>query len=229
MSEASFQAHLQELKERLKHSFIILTVLTAFSFYFSSDILQWIQEDLSVTLHALKAYEALFTQLLIAVLFGFFLSLPVILYQALKFVKPGLTDREYSLLRNYLPFSVLLFIGGAVFAYQFIVKSALNFFRSTVSGTGVQAVWGLQNTIGFALKLSAYTGVMFQLPIVSLILAKAGVINSGMMREYRAHFSVAVLLLSAVATPPDIISQVLLTVPVILLYHLSIFLVGRIE
>lgn len=229
MEQASFESHLAELRSRLKHSFIVLIVLTAFSFYFSADILAWMQSDLSVSLHALAAYEALYTRILIALLFGFFLSLPALLYQGLKFLKPGLRSEEYSLLRNYLPFGVLLFVLGAVFSYNFIVKSSLSFFVSTTSGTGVEAVWGLQNTIGFALKLSAFTGVMFQLPIVSLILSKAGVISSKVMREKRTYFFVGVLLASAVATPPDIISQVILTSPVLLLYQFSIYLVSRTE
>lgn len=229
MSEASFETHLSELKSRLTHSGIVLVVLTAASFFLSSRLLNLIQNDLSVSLHALAAYEALYTQILISVIFGFFLALPAILYQALKFVKPGLKDDEYRLLRNYLPFSVLLFVGGAVFAYEFIVKSSLAFFASTTTGTGVDAVWGLQNTVGFALKLSAFTGITFQLPIASVVLAKAGVLESKDMRKYRAYFFVFILLISAVATPPDVVSQVLLTLPVMALYQLSIYLVSRVE
>lgn len=229
MTEASIEYHLNELRNRLKHSLIVLVVLTAFSFYFSSNVLSWMQNDLSISLHALAAYEALYTQILIALIFGFFLSLPAILYQFLKFLKPGLKSDEYSILRNYLPFGIILFTGGAVFAYEFIVKTSLNFFVSTTSGTGVEAVWGLQNTIGFALKLSAFTGLMFQLPIVSLVLSKAGLITAQSMREKRAYFFIVVLLASAVATPPDIVSQIILTSPVLVLYQLSIYLVARTE
>lgn len=229
MSKESFESHLGELRDRLKHSLVVLIILTAFGFYFSTDILSWFQGDLMVSLHALAAYEVLYTRLLIAFLFGFFLSLPILLFHCLKFAQPGLREDEYRLIRNYLPFSLLLFSAGPLFAYEYIVKTSLQFFISTTGGADVEAVWGLQNTIGFALKLSAFTGVFFQLPIVSLVLSKAGVIDSEIMRSYRPHFFVMVLLCSAVATPPDIVSQLLLTAPVILLYQLSIFLVGRTE
>jgi sec-independent protein translocase protein TatC len=229
MEEASFQSHVNELRNRLKHSIIVLVVLTCLSFYFASDVVSWIQKDLNVSLHALTAYEALYTQILIALIFGFFFALPAILYQLLKFVKPGLEHKEYVLLRNYLPFAIMLFLVGAVFSYNFIVKASLAFFSSTTSGAGVEAVWGLQNTIGFALKLSAFSGVMFQLPIASLVLSKAGVINPKLMREKRGYFFILVLLASAVATPPDIVSQIILTAPVILLYQFSIYLVDRTE
>ena len=159
----------------------------------------------------------------------FLLSLPIVLYHCLKFVKPGLKTDEYLLMRNYLPFSILLFFAGAVFSYEYIVKKSLQFFVATTGGASVEAVWGLQNTIGFALKLSAFTGIFFQLPIVSLVLSKAGVIDVNLMKNYRAHFLVTVLICSAIATPPDIVSQILLTAPVILLYQFSIYLVDSIS
>lgn len=229
MSEKSLEHHVNELRNRLKHSFIVLIGFTGIGFYYSKEILEWLQADLMLQLNALKAYEVMYTRLTIALLFGFFLALPVLIYHALKFTKPGLKTGEYRVLRNYLPFSILLFIGGAAFSYEFIVKSSLSFFRSMTSGSDVAAVWGLQSTLGFALKLSAFSGLMFQLPIVAMVLSKAGLIDTLTMKTYRAYFFVSVLLLAAVATPPDIITQVLLTAPVMGLYQLSIFLVGLTE
>lgn len=219
--------HLYELRNRLKHSSIVLIILSATGLYFSSDMLSWIQADLGFNLHALTAYEAFMTQITLGLLFGFFLSLPVLIYQMLKFAEPGLKPHEYRIVRNYLPFSILLFAAGAAFSYEFIVKKSLDFFMATTTSSGVQSVWSIKRTVGFALKLSAVTGVMFQLPIAALVLGKAGMIDSEMMKENRGYFIVGILLISALATPPDIVSQVLVTGPVIGLYQLSIFLVGR--
>jgi len=219
--------HVNELRERLKITAIFFVSSTALAFYYSAEALQWLQNDLGFDLNALTAYEVLYTELMIAFLGGFLISLPVILFEALAFARPGLKEEEYKAMRNYLPFSVLLFLVGSVFSYQYVVKTSLNFFQQTAASAEVPALWGLQNTIGFALRLSAFTGIIFQLPIVSLILAKAGVINQEMMRKYRSYFIVVILLVSAVATPPDIVSQILVTVPVIGLYEISIFLVGR--
>jgi len=219
--------HVNELRERLKITAIFFVSSTALAFYYSAEALQWLQNDLGFDLNALTAYEVLYTELMIAFLGGFLISLPVILFEALAFARPGLKEEEYKAMRNYLPFSVLLFLVGSVFSYQYVVKTSLNFFQQTAASADVPALWGLQNTIGFALRLSAFTGIIFQLPIVSLILAKAGVINQEMMRKYRSYFIVVILLVSAVATPPDIVSQILVTVPVIGLYEISIFLVGR--
>lgn len=221
--------HIQELRSRVIHSLIVLTVLGSIGFYFSQDILSLIQADLGFQLNALSAYETVYTQISIALIFGLIAGLPAIIYQMLKFVEPGLKAKEYRILRNYLPFSIILFLIGSIFSYQFIVKQSLNFFMSMTESADVQSVWSLQRTIGFAIKLSAVSGILFQLPIVSLILGKAGVINSEMMKEYRAYFIIAILLVSAIATPPDLITQLLVTAPVIGLYQISIFLVAGIE
>lgn len=223
------ETHLAELRKRLKLVAIFLLSSTALCFYFSSDALKWLQADLGFTLHALTAYEVFYTEILISLLFGLLLSLPFILYEALAFMRPGLKEEEYRALRNYLPFSVILFLAGSIFAYNFIVKLSLSFLQGTTKVAGVTALWGLQNTIGFALQLSALTGIIFQLPIVSLVLARVGLIDRELMVEYRAYFFIAILFLSAMATPPDVVSQMLVTGPVLLLYQLSIFLVGRVE
>lgn len=229
MTEQPLEKHLLELKSRLLKSSAALALAGIAGFLYSSTILTWIQNDLTLSLHALTAYEVFYTRITIALLFGFVLALPFIAFQMLKFAQPGLKNREYRVIRNYLPFSLLLFIGGAVFSYQYVVKSALGFFSSMTQGSQVTAVWGLQNTVGFVVKLSAFSGLMFQLPVVSVVLASAGVLTKEMMVEYRPYAFVAVLLLSAVSTPPDVVTQILVTIPVMGLYQVSIWLVGKYE
>jgi len=223
------QYHVQELRHRLLHSLTVLVVLSSIGLYFSGDILTWLQLDLEVGLNALSPYETIYTQIMIGIMFGFFAGLPAILYQMLKFAEPGLKRKEYRIMRNYLPMSFFLFILGGVFSYEFIVKTSFAFFEQSTQAADVNAVWGLQNTIGFALKLSAMAGVLFQLPIISVILGKAGIINANMMKKYRGYFIVGILIAAAMATPPDIITQIMITMPIIGLYELSIYLVSRIE
>jgi sec-independent protein translocase protein TatC len=227
--EESLEVHVKEFRRRFLYFLASFVASVFVSFYFSADVLAWLQADLGYTLNALHAYEAFYTQLMISMILGFFISLPVLVYQALKFVKPGLKGREYRAVRNYLPFSVILFVTGAAFSYQFVVKTSLAFFSQMNRQAEVAAIWGLRNTIGLALKVSGFTGIVFQLPIVSLVLSKAGLISSEQMTEYRGYFIVAVLVIAATATPPDMVTQALLTLPVILLYELSIYLVKRTE
>ena len=224
----TYDAHVEELRKRLVYTVGFLLLGTFVMFYFSQDILGFLQADLDVSLHALTAYETFYTQLMIAVLLGFLFTLPFTLYQALKFMEPGLKEEEYNMLRNYLPLSIILFGIGSIFSYEFIVKYSLSFFQTTASAADVTSVWGLKNTLGFAMKISAFTGVLFQLPIASVILARAGLIDREVMIKYRVYFLVGVLLLAAMATPPDIITQAIVTLPVIGLYQLSIFLVEKV-
>lgn len=225
----SLEYHISELRNRLFHSVVVFIVLTASSFYLSGDIMSFLQSDLNLQLNTFRAYEAFYTQLMIAFIFGFFSSLPVLLYQMLKFAKPGLRPHEYRIVRNFLPFSFILFVIGFVFSYEFVVKTSLSFFKDFTANAGVRSVWGLRTTVGFALKLSAANGVMFQLPVISVVLGKAGLITGDKMREYRAYVLVGILVIAAVATPPDLITQIMITLPVIGLYQISIFLVDRIE
>lgn len=229
MSEQPLEQHLLELKSRLVKSVGVLALAGIAGYLYSSRILAWLQNDLSLSLHALTAYEVFYTRVTIALLFGFVLALPFIAFQMLKFAQPGLKNREYRVISNYLPFSLVLFVVGSVFSYQYVIKSALQFFTSMTKGSEVTAVWGLQNTIGFVVKLSAFSGLMFQLPVISVVLASAGVLTKEMMLEYRPYAIVGVLLLSALSTPPDIVTQVLVTLPVLGLYQLSIWLVGKYE
>lgn len=225
----SLEYHVNELRTRLFHSFIVFTILSLFGFYFSGEIMSFLQADLGLQLNTFKAYEAFYTQLMISVIFGFFSGLPVFLYNLIKFAEPGLKPEEYRTLRNFVPFSFILFIIGFVFSYQFVVKSSLQFFESFTANADVRSVWGLRTTIGFALKLSAATGILFQLPIASLVLGKAGLINADMMRKYRAHVAIAILVIAAFSTPPDIVTQLFITLPVIGLYQISIYMVARIQ
>lgn len=227
MDENALKPHLKELRQRLKHYGIVFAIITAVCLYFSAEFLGWMQQDLGFSLHALSAYETFSTRISLGIMGGFFLSLPVLLYQLVKFAQPGLKAREYRAVRNFLPLSVVLFAVGSVFAYEIVVKSALRFFMNSTMSAGVESVWGLQNTVHFAVKLSALTGVMFQLPVVCTVLGRVGMVDAEYLRANRPYFIVGLLLASALATPPDIVSQLLVTGPMIGLYQLSIFLVAR--
>ena len=218
----SFEQHLYELKSSLKHIAIVSIFLTAFFFLISDNILQFMQQDLEVGLHGLSPFEVLNVRIAMAAIFGIVLSIPVILYSLIKFAEPGLTKKEYRILRNSLPFSYLLFIGGSVFAYQVVFRNAVNFFIEFTQGANIEVVWGLQNTLMLGLRISLITGFLFQLPLLVVILKKAGLVTIDQLKEYRPYVIVAVLLIAAFATPPDLITQVFITVPIILLYEISI-------
>jgi len=105
----------------------------------------------------------------------------------------------------------------------------LQFFQSFTASADVISVWGLRATISFVLRISALTGSLFQLPVIAAVLALVGLLRSDQMRQYRNHFIIAILVLAAVTTPPDVLTQILIVGPVTGLYQVSIWLVERIE
>lgn len=226
------EPHIQELRKRMLRVLAVFFVSSVTMFYFASDILGWMQQDLDLGVNALAAltvYEVIYTQLFLAALLGLIITFPYAVYHTLRFLEPGLKEKEYRVLRNYLPLFVVLFAAGSLFSYNFIIKASLQFFYNMTMSSGVEAVWGLQNTVLFVVKISALTGILFQLPIIAAVLSRAGFISAAQMKANRAYFAVALLVVAAVATPPDLITQVLIAVPVLGLYQLSIVLVARME
>lgn len=218
----SFEGHFHELKASLKHGFIVFSVLSVFFFLISDQLLIFMQQDIEVSLHGLTPFEVLNVRMSISSILGLVSSLPVIIYSLVSFARPGLKEEEHKILRNSLPFSYILFIAGTIFAYQVIFKSAINFFISYTQGSNIAVLWGLENTLMLGLRISLITGFLFQLPLLILILEKAGIITVQQLKNYRAYVIVAVLIIAAVATPPDLITQILITLPIILLYEISL-------
>jgi len=109
-----------------------------------------------------------------------------------------------------------------VSAYQVVFRNAVNFFVEFTQGANIEVVWGLQNTLMLGLRISLVTGFLFQLPLLVIILKKAGLVTIDQLKEYRPYVIVGVLLIAAFATPPDLLTQIFITLPIILLYEMSI-------
>jgi len=218
----SFSEHFKDLKSAAKHTVIIILLLSGFFFAVSDQILLYMQRDLAVGLHGLTPFEVLNVRLGMAAILGVMFSIPVVLYSLINFAKPGLTQKEYKILRNSLPVSYILFVAGSLFAYEVVFKNAVNFFIRYTQGAGVEIVWGLQNTIMLGLRISILTGLLFQLPLLVTILKKAGLVTIEQLKQYRPYVIVVVLTIAAFATPPDLVTQIFITLPVIILYELSI-------
>lgn len=224
----NIEPHLSELRDRTKHVLIVFFVFSSVSLYFSGLALEMFQADLEITLNVLSPYEIVYARFLISVVSGLVFTIPVAGLQIISFAKPGLTDKEYRMLRNYLPISFILLILGMLFTYEYVFKIALDLLTMYSDSSGVEIVWGLSTTIGFGLKLSLIIGLMFQVPIIMYILHKLDFVSIQKLRKYRYWFSLTVLFLSALATPPDVFTQIMVSIPVIMLYELGILII-RIE
>lgn len=226
--EMPFLDHLEELRWRLLKSIISVFVMMVVCFYFSDYIMEALlypgkNIDPPVPLQVLKVQTVFIIKLEIALFAGIILSLPVIFYQLWQFLAPGLLKMERSLLPIFVFASVLCFLAGGLFAYFIIIPNALQFFLN-LAPSDIENNIALDFYIGFLLRLVIVFGVVFELPMLSLILSKFGILTPSFMRKYRKYAIVGAFILGAILTPPDPTTQVFLALPIIILYEFSIFI-----
>ena len=164
----------------------------------------------------------------VSLIAGIILSFPYVFWEIWRFIVPGLHDNERKNSRGVIFFTTVLFMLGVLFGYYLIVPLSIQFLGTyTVSAEVVNRI-DLTSYISMVSSVTLATGLLFQLPIVVYFLSKIGVVTPELLKNYRRHAIVAILLLSAIITPPDIASQVLVTLPVLILYQISIFVSRRI-
>ncbi len=180
-------------------------------------------------LQSLRVMTWFFVYLQVSLLGGFLLALPVVFYQFWRFVAPGLLDTERRLFVPLMTMSVGCFAAGAAVAHSIVLPIGLRFFLS-LEPKDMTSQWAVDEYIGFVLRLLFGFGLVFEMPVVSLFLARLGLITADTLRRVRRYGVVAVFLVAAVFTPPDPLSQVMMALPLMLLYEISIWvahLAGR--
>lgn len=221
-SDMTLVEHLTELRRRIIITLLAVAIAVVVGFYLSDRIVAYIAE-LPGPLVYLYPGEAFFAHLKLALVFGLAAASPVILYQLVGFVTPALNDVEKWALFVGIPFAALMFAGGVVFAYQVIVPIAYRFFMSFGSGT-LQPVISIGSYVSFVLGIILPFGVVFQMPLVVVLLCWAGILTPQTLIRYRRFIILGVFVAAAIFTPPDVISQTLMAGPMLLLYELSILL-----
>jgi len=240
---ASFVGHLSELRSRLVKSFIFLILLFVISYFFSTEIYQFLVQpyadvvlakNLDRRLIFTALHEAFLTYLKVAFFAAFFISSPFFLIQLWKFIAPGLYKNEKQALLPYLLATPILFISGGFIVYYLIMPLAIKFFLGfeTVAEPGVIAIQleaKVNEYLSLIMRLIFAFGVSFQLPVILSLLARIGIVDSKYLRDRRKYFVVIIFAMAAILTPPDPITQIGLALPLLLLYELSIFTVKFIE
>jgi len=155
---------------------------------------------------------------------GFIISFPYVLYEFWKFISPGLYDNERSTSRGFILIASFLFFIGVLFGYYVVTPLSINFLGSYRVSDQVFNDFDLSSYIGLVRASVLASGLIFELPIIIYFLTKVGIVTPQILRKYRKFALVIVLIISAIITPPDIASQVIVSVPVIVLYELSIFI-----
>ena len=168
------------------------------------------------------------THIWISLIAGFILAFPYVLYEIWRFVKPGLKDNEKKYSKGVIFFASLLFMGGILFGYYLITPLSVQFLGSYAISQEITNFIDLKSYISTVSTITLSTGLIFELPIIVYFLARIGLLTPEWMRKYRRHAFVVTLILSAIITPPDISSQVLVSLPIVVLYELSIKICARV-
>jgi len=232
-TRAPLMEHLVELRRRLIWSFVALAVAFGVSFYFAGQIFGFLVQPLidgfggpgEGRLVYTKLYEAFFTEVRVALFAAFFLAFPIIATQLWMFIAPGLYAKEK---RAFLPFLLatpVLFISGGALAYYIVMPLAIRFFlgyQGQITGIQHEALPAMGEYLSFVMHFILAFGISFLLPILLILLERAGMVTRDQLKRGRRYAILVAFVIAAVATPPDIISQFMLAIPLILLYEMSL-------
>ena len=224
--EMGFLEHLEELRWRLVRSFAVILVGSGLSYGYIDEILSILLYPSTITnspivIQSLQVQSMFLIKWFISFASGFIIALPYLIYQFWKFVAPGLKVNEKRFALPFVFFAFTSFIAGVSFGYFVLIPFSLEFF-SGIAAPHVENNFSIQYYFSFLTWLLIGAGVIFQLPVVSLVLSSIGVLTPAFMRHYRRHSIVTILILSSFITPPDPVSMLIMSFPLVILYETSI-------
>lgn len=254
----SFLGHLEELRWRLVRCAVAIVIGAGTVFYFTTELVQTLfinmtnpdfitfrlmcklsvalgmEEQLCIT-DIPVAYQSndpsgqINVNIYFAIIGGIVLAFPYIFYQVWSFVKPALKDKERKASRGIIFYVSLLFFVGILFGYFVISPMSVQFYGTYQLAPEVQNIWDISKYMSLITTTTFYTGLFFELPVVVYFFSRLGLMTPAFMRKYRKHAIIVVLIIAAIITPPDITSQILVSLPLILLYEMSIGISARVN
>jgi sec-independent protein translocase protein TatC len=227
-SQETFLSHLIELRVRLVRSLLVFAIACAPALYFSAELYDVLAMPLIQTLPqgskmiATGVISPFLIPMKIALMAGFILSLPFLLYQGWAFVAPGLYAHEKRLVLPLVVSSTILFVLGMLFCY-FIVFGKVFAFIASFAPKSISVAPDIEAYFNFVLGMFLAFGLAFEVPVVVVVLIITGLVSVEQLREWRGYVVVAIFIVAAVVTPPDVVSQIALALPMCILYEVGIF------
>jgi sec-independent protein translocase protein TatC len=229
-----FVSHLVELRNRLMWAVGAVLLVFICLVPFANDLYEWFAEPVMAnlpqggTMISTEPHGPFFIPFKFAFATAFALAIPVVLYQVWAFIAPGLYQNEKSIALPLVVSSTLLFYAGIAFAYYVVFPIIFKFF-SSMAPEGVAVMPDISAYMSFALKLFFAFGVAFEVPVATILLARMGVVSPDGMAKQRPYIILGAFVLGMLMTPPDIFSQVMLAIPVCLLFEVGLFFARRLE
>lgn len=227
--EEGFVTHLVELRDRLMRAAASVIICFLALVYWAPDIYSLLADPLvdalpaGTSMIATDVTAPFFVPMKVTMMVAFVIALPYVLYQIWAFIAPGLYEHEKKLAAPIILSSFLLFLLGMAFAYFFVFPAVFKFVAA-YTPSGVQMATDIDKYLSFVLTLFIVFGLSFETPVVEMVLVRLGIVSIEKLREFRPYFIVIAFVIAAIVTPPDVISQFMLAVPMILLYEFGIFM-----
>lgn len=216
--------HLQEFRKRLIIAIIAVIVGSSVCYFYATELVHFITAPAG-KLYYMSPGEAFFTYLRVSFFAGFLLALPVVLYQVWAFILPALSIKERMAIIILVPLSVILFFIGLTFSYMFVLPAGIKFFMGFAT-EDLQPLLSLGEYLSFVISFLLPFGFIFELPLVIIVLARLGMIGSKFLIDKNKHVLVLSFVAGAIIAPtPDVISQTMVAVPILVMYEMSILIV----
>ena len=222
--------HLAELRTRLAYSVLSVIVLFGISFIFYEPILDWMKQPLldampegQQMMIATGVAEAFFTAIKVAFFAGIILALPIIFWQFWMFVAPGLYDNEKKMVVPFVASATIMFLMGASFAYYVVVPFGFEFLVN-FGNTIVTVTPRIGEYVGFFTKIMVGFGISFELPVITFFFAVLGLVTDQSLKSFFKYAVIIIFVIASLLTPPDVLTQLLMAGPMIILYGISIMI-----
>lgn len=224
LGRMSLVEHLEELRHRLIICLIAIAVTSSISYCYAANILHLLSAPAG-KLYYINPAEALLSYIKISIFTGFITALPLVMYEVWTFAVPALTKKQRKSSIILVPLSVLLFFTGMAFAYYLALPAGIKFFMGFATDS-LEPLFSLAEYLSFVISFVLPFGLMFELPLIILVLAELGLVSSAFLASKRKTALVLAFVVGAVISPtPDIFSQTMIALPLLLLYEISLFIV----
>lgn len=223
-----FTSHLAELRSRLLKSVLAVAVAFFACFAFADDIFAVLTAPLrrlnirGLQLIGTAVTEAFFTKMKVSFAAAVILSSPILLWQLWQFIAPGLYEHEKRYTRSFVSVGSIFFIAGAAFCYFIVIQQGLRFLLTRYEVIDIQPLLQIGDYLSLVSRLVLAFGTMFEMPVLAFFLARVGIIDHRLLIRHSRYALLAIALFAAVLTPPDLVAQIFMMVPLMLLYGLSI-------
>jgi sec-independent protein translocase protein TatC len=219
--------HIGELRKRVIIIASFFFVSAIGGFFLAEPIIVYLQhtnEAEALQMNAFRITDPIKIFMQFSFLIAFIITFPVTLYQIWAFISPGLYERERKVTLSYIPISLFLFLSGLAFSYFILFPFVVKFMSNLADRLDINQVIGINEYFQFLFQLTLPFGILFQMPVIVMFLTRLGIITPAILVKIRKYAYFVLLVIGALITPPEIISHLMVTVPLLILYEISIII-----